>query len=85
MNIEEKKQAVLGERMLVKQDSGTEKFPVVDMDGNVGIADVTTLIDYILNGDNEGIDINAADCDVDGVVGIADVTTLIDYILSHIW
>jgi isopentenyldiphosphate isomerase len=35
MNIEEKKQAVLGERMLVKQDSGTEKFPVVDMDGNV--------------------------------------------------
>ena len=35
MNIEEKKQAVLGERMLVKQDSGAEKFPVVDMDGNV--------------------------------------------------
>lgn len=57
----------------------------VDMDGNVGIADATSLIDYILYHDAEGIDLNAADCDMDGEVGIADVTALIDYILSHVW
>ena len=57
----------------------------VDMDGEIGIADVTALIDYILTGNNEGIDTNAADCDQDAVVGIADVTALIDYILTHTW
>ena len=57
----------------------------VDMDGVVGIADVTALIDYILNGNTDGIDVSAADCDLDGVIGIADVTALIDYILSHSW
>ena len=57
----------------------------VDMDGQVGIADVTALIDYILNSDATGIDVNAADCDSDGNIGIADVTALIDYILHHAW
>ncbi len=57
----------------------------VDSDGTVGIADVTTLIDYILNGEAQGVDVNAADCDMDGVVGIADVTSLIDYILNQVW
>ena len=57
----------------------------VDMDGSVGIADVTALIDYILSGNGEGIDLVAADCDLDGTVGIADVTALIDYILTQQW
>jgi hypothetical protein len=57
----------------------------VDLDGVVGIADVTTLIDYILSGTASGIDMNAADCDEDSVVGIADVTALIDYILTETW
>ena len=57
----------------------------VDMDGVVGIADVTALVDYILNSDAQGIDLNAADCDQDGVIGIADVTGLVDFILSHTW
>ena len=57
----------------------------VDVDGVVGIADVTTLIDYILSGTATGIDMNAADCDEDSVVGIADVTALIDYILTETW
>ena len=54
----------------------------VDRDGNVNIADVTTLIDYLLSGDTAPA---TADCDKDGNVNIADVTTLIDYLLSGNW
>ena len=57
----------------------------VDGDGNVGISDVTALIDYILSGDASGINLEAADCDQDDSVGISDVTALIDYILSGSW
>ena len=53
----------------------------VNHDGNVDIADVTDLIDYIL------FDVTLApaeaDFNQDGVVGIADVTDLIDYLLSQ--
>ena len=52
----------------------------IDHDGNVAIGDVTTLIDYILGG-NEGCPI-CADVDQNGSIGIGDVTTLIDKILS---
>ena len=57
----------------------------VDNDDVVGIADVTGLIDYILTGSAEGINLQAADCDMDQEVGIADVTALIDYILTERW
>ena len=57
----------------------------VDMDGVVGIADVTALIDYILTSNATGIDLLAADCDLDETIGIADVTALIDYILTQKW
>ena len=53
--------------------------------GEVGIADVTTLIDYLLSGDATGVVLEAADCNEDNEVGIADVTTLIDYILNGTW
>ena len=56
-----------------------------DDDGTVTIADVTTIIDYILSGDNNGINLDNADCDQDGTTGIADVTTIIDYILTGTW
>ena len=51
----------------------------VDGDGSVGIADVTALIDIILNGSDGS---EAGDVDRDGIIGIADVTALIDIILS---
>ena len=57
----------------------------VNDDGEVGIADVTTLIDYLLSGDATGVVLEAADCNEDNEVGIADVTTLIDYILNGTW
>ena len=56
----------------------------VDGDGNVGIADVTALVDYILDHSNE-IVADAADVDLDGKIGIADVTVLIDYLLNGTW
>lgn len=55
----------------------------VDDDGEVGIADVTSLIDYIL-GTINNINETNADIDRDGSINIADVTTLIDYILGTI-
>ena len=57
----------------------------VNSDGEVGIADVTALIDYLLSGNSTGVNLSAADCDQDGGVGIADVTKLIDYLMSGAW
>ena len=57
----------------------------VDMDGEIGIADVTALIDYILSGNASNISLEAANTDLDDTIGIADVTTLIDYILNKHW
>ena len=57
----------------------------VDCDGEIGISDVTALIDYILSGNGSNISVDAADTDLDGLISISDVTTLIDYILSGTW
>ncbi len=57
----------------------------VDMDHFVKINDVTVLINYLLSGNTEGIDLRAADCDKDTFVKINDVTTLINFLLSGKW
>lgn len=57
----------------------------VDGDGIVGIGDVTSLIDYLLSGNANGINLESADCDQDGQVIISDVTTLIDFLLWGNW
>ena len=57
----------------------------VDNNGDVSIADVTALIDYLLSGDTTGINLTAADCNRDGSITIGDVTALIDYLLSGNW
>ena len=54
----------------------------VNQDGYVTIGDVTALIDYLLDGNDEGINLNNADMTRDGNVSIGDVTALIDYLLS---
>ena len=54
----------------------------VDGNGNVGISDVTALIDILLSGTPAP---EAADCNQDNSVTIADVTTLIDYLLFGSW
>lgn len=57
----------------------------VDGDGNVGIGDVSTLIDYLLSGNATGVNLAAADVDGNGNVDIGDVSVLIDYLLSGHW
>ena len=56
----------------------------VNGDGSVSIADVTSLIKYLL-GSTSGVNADAADCNQDSKVTIADVTTLINYLLSNHW
>ena len=57
----------------------------VDGDGNVGIADVTLLIDYVLTGNSAGVNLDVSNVDGDNIIGIADVTAIIDYILTGTW
>lgn len=57
----------------------------VNKDIVVNIADVTALIDYLLNNDDTNINLQAADCNLDTNVNIADVTALIDFLLSGTW
>lgn len=54
----------------------------VDEDKQVGISDVTTLIDILLTGASAPA---GADCDLDNEIGISDVTTLIDFLLTGVW
>ena len=58
-----------------------------DADGNgeVKIADVTALINFLLSGDTSLVNLQSADCDQNGEVKIADVTVLINYLLSGVW
>lgn len=49
----------------------------VNKDGEINIADVNTLIDYILSGRG------THDCNLDGEMGIADINDLINYILNN--
>lgn len=51
----------------------------VDLNGFIGIADVSELIDYLLSGAPAPAE---ADVDQNGTVGIADVSELIDMILT---
>ena len=54
-------------------------------DGYINIADVTDLIDYLINREETRINLNNADTDQNGSVNIADVTELIDYLLNGKW
>ena len=66
-----------------------EDFPLegergdVNGDGRISIADVTALIDHLL--DSSSPVSTGADCNLDGKLSIADVTALIDYLLQNSW
>ena len=53
----------------------------VNQDGDVTIADVTTLVNIILNKTTD-YDFNAADVDGNDSVDVGDVTTLVNIILG---
>ena len=64
----------------------TEHFvPDVDGDGAASIADVTKLIDHILDPRGVPVDWIKADCDGDGYINIGDVIALIDYLMTGTW
>ena len=54
----------------------------VDGDDVVSISDVAVLVDFLLNGNADGVILGNADCDHDGEIGIADVSVLIDSLLN---
>ena len=54
----------------------------VNGDGFVNINDVTTLIDYLLNGTTEGVLLDSTDVNQDGKTNIEDITTLINILLT---
>ena len=57
----------------------------VDLDGEVGVSDITALLDAIVTGNWEGRSISNADCDLDSEPGINDVTALLNYLLTGNW
>lgn len=57
----------------------------VNSSGTVEIADVTSLIDALLSGDQSSINIKNSDVSLDGEITIGDVTLLIDFLLSGVW
>ena len=70
--------------MYFSNEAGGSEFKPGDVnkDGDVNIADVTALIDYLLIGDDSNIDLTAANVNGDSDINIADVTTLIDMLLN---
>lgn len=54
----------------------------MNCDGFVNISDVTSLIDYLLSGDDSQISTKNADVNGDENINISDVTNLIDILLS---
>ena len=57
----------------------------VNIDGSVDINDVTALINILLTGATDGVDLEAANCNLEGGVDINDVTVLINYLLKGSW
>lgn len=55
----------------------------VNGDGSIGIADLSTLIDYILGDVADDFTLLNADVDENGKIDIADVSALIDLILNN--
>jgi hypothetical protein len=67
------------------EPGSTSKRGDVNRDGLIDIDDITTLIDYVLNGTGTGVDLEAANCNMTGGIDIDDVTTLINFVLNGTW
>ena len=57
----------------------------VNGDGKINITDVSALINYLLNQNPTGVNLQGADCTLNGIINITDVTFLINYLLSNEW
>ena len=72
-------------RKLGEFDEPASERGDVNGDGLVNMTDISVLIDYILTGNPDGVDLVAADCNLDGSIAITDVTLLVDYLLWKEW
>ena len=72
---------------LVKESTPEPQVMPGDVDGNgeVAIADITALLNYLLTGNEDGVNKANADCDGNSEVAIADVTALLNYLLTGNW
>ncbi len=57
----------------------------VNNDGNVTIDDVTCLIDYLLTGNDNEINLSNTDCNHSNNIDIEDVTAVLDFLLNGAW
>ena len=57
----------------------------VNGDGNVNITDAIKLINYLANGNSDGINLNAADCNEDSSINITDAIVLINFLQNGTW
>lgn len=79
----------LGEEVAFADESCTVTLPAtikpgdVNGDDSINISDVTTLIDFLLNGDDSHINRDNSDVSGDGSINISDVTMLIDILLRQ--
>lgn len=55
----------------------------VNADGRLSIKDVTDLINYLLSGDETGLNLAVADVDNNGKIAIGDVTAIINLLLTQ--
>lgn len=55
----------------------------INMDGEVDVIDVTTLVDYILKKNPSPCDVDACDVNENGEIDVIDVTSLVDIILNQ--
>ncbi len=75
--------ALAGIKYILEQYGGhTYDVGDVNHDGKVNIADVTRLIDYLLDSETTEVCPICADVAENGIINIADVTALIDRLLS---
>ena len=57
----------------------------VDANGVVGMDDLTALINYLVYGNTEGINLANANCDGYEGVGMDDLTALINFLVFNTW
>ena len=65
---------------IFKKKSG---FKDINMDGQLNIADVTTLVNYLLGNNSNNINLNACDVDNSGTVDAKDIPALVNIILTQ--
>ena len=76
-----------GKSPIIYYNEDPTEYITGDADGNakVSIADVISMIDYMLTGYSTGFNMDNADVNGSGKITIEDVTLLIDYMLKGSW